>query len=78
MCNVNFITGNVSSEVKAHIFNTFIAKKYTVDLFNVHITPIGTRLKVEVTTTDGHKDFYNYKNRGGEWHESYDEPMNDR
>lgn len=78
MCNTNFITGNIDTQTKAHIYNTFIKKKYTIDLFSVHITPIENRLYVEVITTDGHKDYYNYKNRGGAWHECYDDPMNDR
>ena len=72
------ISGCLSNDVKQHLYDTYVKKHYTNDVFCVHMTPIGERITVEVITLDGGKHYHDYKKRSDGVYEPLDMPLNDR
>ena len=74
------ITGALPTEVKDHLFSTFIQKHYNIkDIIQIHMTPIGEKVVVEVMTKEGTK-MWKYKLRNGNYEPIEEIPLggNDR
>jgi hypothetical protein len=71
------ITGAFPTEEKNRV-QKYLNGKYVNEIFTAHMIPIGKRIRVEVTTTDGNKHYHNLKKKDCGNYEDYEIPMNDR
>lgn len=72
------ITGCVAEEIKQNIYKTYLKRKYTTDIFLVHMTPIDDYFLVEVTTIDNNKHYHKCRRKLDDTYEMIDLPGNDR